>query len=425
MPMEYICKGKGMGQKKRVVIIGGGASGLMAAISAARQGAKVTLLEKNKQTGKKLLVTGNGRCNFTNRDQEISHYRSDHPELAKQVLDAFSMSETLEFFENLGIVVKDRNGYLYPASSQAASVAGVLRLEAERLQVKTACSTKVISVEKQEEYFRIKTEGWCYEADAVILACGSMAAPETGSEGDGYRFAKELGHSVIEPLPALTGVHAAEKDCAKLSGVRMDAKLFLYIEGQIFTEEEGEVQFTSYGLSGIPVFQISRCISRALSGGKSCGLCLDLWPGKTRELVEKLLREKQEYTANRKGTDILLGVFPEKMSGVLLERSGISAKKRGFDWTEEDYRRLSGNIKELRFSPTKCRGYEQAQVCAGGVPLTELQGISMESALVPGLYFAGELLDVDGICGGYNLQWAWSSGYLAGKYAAKQTKITM
>lgn len=405
---------------KRVVVIGGGASGLIAAIMASRQGAKVTLLEKNKQVGKKLLVTGNGRCNFTNRNQQLSHYRSRNPELAEKVLEAFPAEETVRFFEELGIMVKDRAGYLYPNSGQASSIAEVLRLETQRLQVKTACNTEVLSVKKEKEIFLVKTEGWIYEADAVILACGSKAAPETGSTGDGYRFAGLMGHQVITPLPALTGLYVVDKDCGKLSGVRMDARVRLLIDNALCVEEEGEVQFTSYGLSGIPVFQVSRYISRALEDQKTCEIKLDFCPSCTSEQVIQMLRQKQEHTGNRTGTDVLLGMFPEKLSQVLLERAGISQKKKGREWKETDYRQLAEQIKGIKFTISRCRGYEQAQVCTGGVPLTELNVSSMESKLVPGLYLAGELLDVDGACGGYNLQWAWSSGCLAGVHAAKE-----
>ena len=404
---------------KKIIVIGGGASGLMAAITAARQGTKVTLLEKNKQTGKKILVTGNGRCNFTNRNQELSKYRSDDPELVRQALDAFPMLQTVEFFEELGLLVKDRAGYLYPNSGQAASVAELLRLEAQRLQIKMACNTEVLAIEKDDDVFRVKAEGWVYEGDAVILACGSKAAPETGSTGDGYRFAKHFGHTVITPLPALTGVHAAEKDCAKLAGVRQDAKVTLFVDGEKCVEDEGEVQFTVYGLSGIPVFQLSRYVSRALEAGKKCEIFLDLWTTHTVEWIEKNLRDKQAFTGNRSGTNVLLGMFPEKLSQVLLERAGISLKKKRKEWSDKEVHRLAAQMKQMRFAIIKCRGYEQAQVCTGGVPLSELKGITMESALVPGLYLAGEVLDVDGACGGYNLQWAWTSGYLAGKYAAE------
>lgn len=409
---------------KKVIVIGGGASGLMAAVTASRQGAKVTLLEKNKQVGKKLLVTGNGRCNFTNRNQRLSHYRSCNPELAEKVLEAFPAEETVRFFEELGIMVKDRAGYLYPNSGQASSIAEVLRLEAQRLQVKMACNTEVLSVKKEKENFVVKTEGWIYEADAVILACGSKAAPETGSTGDGYRFAGSMGHQVITPLPALTGLYAVEKDCGKLSGVRMDAGVKLLIDSELCTEEEGEVQFVSYGLSGIPVFQVSRYVSRALENQKKCEIKLDLCPSYTLEQIIKMLWQKQEHTGSRTGTDVLLGMFPEKLSQVLLERSGISQKKKGREWKDTDYQHLAEQIKGLRFTISRCRGYEQAQVCTGGVPLTELKGISMESRIVPELYLAGELLDVDGACGGYNLQWAWSSGFLAGIHAAKEYSET-
>ncbi len=409
---------------KRVIVIGGGASGLLAAIMAARQGANVVLIEKNRQAGKKLLVTGNGRCNFTNRDQNLSHYRSNHPELVEAVLKEFSMEKTVAFFEELGIFVKDRSGYLYPGSGQASSMADVLRLEVQRLAgtIKEAYNTEVLAVEKQGDLFKVQTKGWTYEGEAVILACGSEAAPKTGSTGDGYRFAKSLGHHVIPPLPALTGVYVYENDRGSLAGVRTDAKVTLLIDGGICIEEEGEVQFASYGLSGIPVFQVSRYVSRALENGQECIIHLDLCSRYSVRELEEILANKGTYTGKRKGTDILLGMFPEKLSTVLLNRAGISAKKYRKEWTDADCFRLAEQMKGLSFHIFGCRGYEQAQVCTGGVPLTEIKGISMESAMVSGLYFAGELLDVDGACGGYNLQWAWSSGFLAGVHAAENNE---
>lgn len=418
---------------RQVVVIGGGASGLMAAIAAARQGAKVTLLEKNRQTGKKLLATGNGRCNFTNKNQGLSQYRSEDPKFVGEALHAFSMQDTVRFFEELGLVVKDRQGWLYPNSGQASSVADLLRLETERLVVKRACNTRVISVRKKGDTFIVKSEGWIYEADAVILACGSKAAPDTGSTGDGYRFAEKFGHRIVPPLPALTGLYVAEQDCAKLSGIRQEAGISLRIadaaaDGRTgmawILEEQGEVQFTSYGLSGIPVFQVSRYAGRALFEGKYCEICLDLLPSWTEAKIVRVLKERQIYAGERSGADALLGIFPEKLCRFLLGRAGIPLQKKRRDWTEEDYARTAAAIKKVHFTVTRVRGYEQAQVCSGGVPLHELKGISMESSLVPGLYFAGELLDVDGACGGYNLQWAWTSGYLAGFHAAGGNRDT-
>lgn len=392
---------------------------MMAAIAAARAGAKVTLLEKNTQAGKKILVTGNGRCNFTNKDQSLSHYRSQNQDQVKTILQAFSMEETVSFFEELGLLVGDKKGYLYPKSGQAASVAEVLRLELRRLGVKEAYHTEVLAVEKKGTLFLVQTKGWTYEAEAVILACGSMAAPKTGSSGDGYRFAKSLGHTILKPLPALTGLYVEEKDAAKLTGVRMDAKVTLLVESEVCIEEEGEVQFASYGLSGIPIFQISRYVSWALEERKRCKVCLDFMAEHTVDDVAAWIQRRRTYTEDRKGTDVLLGVLPEKLSLILLQRAGISLKKKRGEWTDLEVQRLAEQMKKMQFEIVRCRGYEQAQVCTGGVPLAELKGDTMESKKVKGLYLAGELLDVDGACGGYNLQWAWSSGYLAGRAAAR------
>lgn len=403
---------------KQVLIVGGGASGLMAAITAAEHGAKVTLIEKNKIVGKKLLVTGNGRCNFTNRDQSPGHYRGGDSAFVKRALAAFSMEDAVHFFERIGIRVKERDGWLYPASGQAASVVDVLRLEAERLHVKFACNTEIKKIEQKDGRFLAKTEGWTYEGGALVLACGSKAAPETGSDGDGYRFAEAFGHTVTGPFPALTGLVAEERDCGKLAGVRVEALVTLRVGSEEY-RDSGEVQFTSYGLSGIPIFQISRYASAALAAGKSGAVSLDFWPDISGEETEQQLEERARMLGERRGADLLLGVFPEKLSKLLLARADISAQKRGADWNETDIRALAGQIKSMRFCITRCRGFEHAQVYAGGVPLAQLRGISMESIFVPGLYLAGELLDVDGACGGYNLQWAWTSGFLAGRAVAE------
>jgi len=403
---------------RQILIIGGGASGLTAAIAAARRGAKVTVLEKNRQTGKKIQVTGNGRCNLSNRDQKLKYYRTGCPGFVEKALQAFSMQDSIKFFEELGIFIKDRNGYLYPNSGQAASVEKALRLEALRLGSKIVCDTKALSVEKTDGIFHIFSEGWVYQAEALILACGSMAAPNTGSDGDGYRFAESLGHQIIKPLPALVGLCAAEKDCKKLAGVRIDGNVTLLVDGKEVSKDRGEIQFTSYGLSGIPIFQISRYAAKALSAGKTCSINLDFFPDIDRDKLIENLKKTMEYTKDRSGTDSLLGIFPEKLSQVLLEWSGLK-KKKIKDWNDEEFVRMVTLWKQMHFTILRCRDFEQAQVCTGGVPLTELAGISMESLKTPGLYLCGELLDVDGACGGYNLQWAWTSGYLAGEGAAK------
>lgn len=406
---------------KKVLIVGGGASGLMAAIGAARCGAKVTLLEKNRQVGKKILVTGNGRCNLTNRDQSLSHYRSTDPSIVEQVLSRVGMEDTLEILKKMGIFTKDRNGYLYPYSDQAAAVSEALRLEAEHLGVKMALNTEARAVTRNPDGFLVETEGWSYPADAVILTCGSKAAPETGSDGAGYGFAKKLGHWVIQPLPALVQLCCREKFFEKLAGVRMDAQVELYAGGEWLASDRGEVQFTKNGISGIPVFQVSRYAVRALAQGRQVRGRLNLMPVFEETEFLAFLKERIENNAYKTGEQFLTGLLPAKVSACVLERSGLGKmKKKAGDWSLEEVERLSRAIQRFETEITGSGDFSQAQVCSGGVDLRELNPETMESRKVPGLYLAGELLDVDGACGGYNLQWAFSSGWLAGTSAAAE-----
>ncbi len=406
---------------KKVLIVGGGASGLMAAIGAARCGAKVTLLEKNRQVGKKILVTGNGRCNLTNRDQSLSHYRSADPSFVEHVLSRVGMEDTLELLKKMGIFTKDRNGYLYPYSDQAAAVSEALRLEAEHLGVKMALNTEARDVTRNPEGLLVETEGWSYPADAVILTCGSKAAPETGSDGAGYGFAKKLGHRVIPPLPALVQLRCREKFFEKLAGVRMDAQVELYADGEWLASDRGEVQFTKNGISGIPVFQVSRYAVRALAQGSQVRGQLNLMPVFEEAEFRTFLKERIENNAYKTGEQFLTGLLPAKVSACVLERSGLGkTKKKAGDWSREEAERLSRAIRCFETEITGSGDFSQAQVCSGGVDLRELNPETMESRKVPGLYLAGELLDVDGACGGYNLQWAFSSGWLAGTSAAAE-----
>ena len=258
--------------KRRVLVIGGGASGLMAAIAAAEHGAKVTLLERNRQVGKKILVTGNGRCNLTNLDQNLSHYRGGEPGFAAAVLGEFGLSETLVRFKRMGVHTRSRNGYLYPYSDQASSVADALRMEAEHLGVKLALGNQALALEALPEgkgaRFAARTEGWTYEGDACVLAAGSAAAPATGSDGSGYALAQSLGHRIIKPLPALTALRCREAFYGRLAGLRMEAVVRILADGKELALDRGEVQFTKNGISGIPVFQVSRFAVRALDEGK-------------------------------------------------------------------------------------------------------------------------------------------------------------
>lgn len=403
---------------KHVLIIGGGASGLMAAITAARAGARVTLLERNKQVGKKLLVTGNGRCNLSNYDQELSHYRGSTPEFVKTAMGAFGLSETLQFFQDLGIVIRDRNGYLYPYSDQASAVVDVLRMEAERRKVKLALNTKVDRISTDKGRFFAETPGWTYEGDALILAAGSCAAPQTGSDGSGYDLAKSVGHSVIKPLPALVQLRSKDPAFPKLKGLRMEAHAALFSGKELLAEDTGEVQFTEYGLSGIPVFQVSRYGVRALEQGKEVCVILNLMPFLKKEEASAFFEERIERGAYKNTSQLLVGLFPKNMTDCLLKRAGIPGGKEAKGLTDKERRSLTEACTSFKVKISAGNGFDRAQVCSGGVDTKEVESKTMESKRVPGLYFAGELLDIDGACGGYNLQWAWTSGYLAGFHSA-------
>ena len=389
-----------------IVVIGGGASGLVAAITAARFGAKVTILEQNSKLGKKVLSTGNGKCNMTNQNQDLSYYRSDHPVFIQTVLSRFSYEDTINFFEELGIMTKNKNGYIYPRSNQAASVVDVLETEARSLKIKCKTQEEVISIDRNENGFIVHTKTWHYECDKIIMACGSKASVVEGSNGSGYTLARELGHSIEEPLPALTGLKGRDNWFSKWSGVRCDGKIEIYVDSKCKASDSGELQLTEYGISGIPVFQVSRYASKALYKGKNVSVVLDFLPELNEMEVITLLERKLERLGEKNFQKILIGIFPTKLIDVLVRKC-------------ESIQELTRNIKHFHLPIKDTMDYSHAQICTGGISLEEVDESSLESKLVPGVYFCGELLDVDGACGGYNLQWAWSSGYLAGFSAAK------
>lgn len=386
--------------KKRIVVAGGGASGLMAAIAAARKGAAVTILEQNDRPGKKICATGNGKCNLTNIEMPLDAFRGTHPKFVQEALKQFSVQDTIRFFSGLGIYTVNRNGYLYPHSGQAQSVVDVLCMEAKNLGVKIKTKEKVTGIYR-EDTWKVRTQGWSYEADAVILANGSKASNIAGSDGSGYALAKMLGHHVVKPLPALTALRCSGKTFASWAGVRIEGEVTLCINGIPLKSEKGELQLTGYGVSGIPVFQLSRYAIRALHENCDVSLLLDFLPEFPMESIPVFLENRRKNCPYKNEKELLIGLFPDKLIRVLTAQKDLVSA-----------------IKEFPLTVTDGMPFEQAQVCSGGVDTSEVEESTMESRLVPGIYFAGELLDIDGTCGGYNLQWAWSSGVCAGSHAA-------
>lgn len=404
-------------EKRKTIIVGGGASGMMAAISAARQGSRVTVLEQKHCIGKKLLVTGNGRCNFTNRVQREGCYRSCTTGFPKVVLNQFTAEDTISFFTELGMQVKEKNGYYYPYSGQAETVLLILKKEMERLRVQIETEAKVDRIEKKDgSFFCFLMDGRSFCGNQLILSAGSMASPKTGSDGSGYRLAEELGHHLVRPLPALCpieGMDGYQKQIVKgMAGVRTEAMLRLFVENKVIYEERGELQLTEYGLSGIPVFQFSRYAVRAYEEKKNVCVLIDFLPDIERERCRILIRRQMKHY-QKTAKEAVEGLLNRKIAEAVMACAGIGAMERKL--TEQQENALLSCLKEFAVIMTGYRGFEQAQVCSGGIAAEEVEERTLESKFVKGLYFAGEILDVDGACGGYNLQWAWASGYVAGQ----------
>lgn len=407
-------------------IIGGGASGMMAAITAAGAGASVTLLESGSVLGKKILSTGNGRCNLTNLSLDPALYQGSFRRHAAVLLREFSVSDTIAFFENIGIPAvaaasaRGDDAWVYPACKEAAALRMALAMECERLGVEILCDSKVTTLKKQEGSFQILCEnGASLTADRVILTTGGKAFPKSGSDGSGYALAQSFGHGLVTPLPALGALISSHPGCKSLAGIRADGALSLQVEGELTAQESGEIQFTEYGLSGIPVFQLSGRAVRELVAEHQVVLSLDLKANKTEEEVFLDLVERRIRREGKESGTLLLGLVPSKMVPVLFKLCGIPLHVPCEEISKDSLLKLAGQLKAFDFEIVDARDFDACQVTSGGIPATEVS-LALESIKVKGLFFAGEILDLDGPCGGYNLQWAWTSGHAAGLAAAKE-----
>lgn len=396
----------------------------MAGISAARKGAKVLILEHMDSAGKKILATGNGKCNFTNEKQGIAYYRGKNPAFVLPVFEQFGLTETLELFEELGIVPRSkRDGCYYPASGQASSVREVLLLECRRLKVRIAYNVGIRSIKKESDCFIFDTKQGEFQSVSCILATGGKAAKKTGSDGSGIPYIVGFGHKLTDIVPALVALQGKQSFLKEIAGIRAENRVEIYIENKKIAEETGELQLTEYGVSGIPVFQLSRYAAYGLLEGKSVYVLLDFLPWQTKEETHSMLEVR--FGKNGKGKtakEALVGLFPDKLIGTLLTEAGIQPETKAENCTREELEKLVSVIRHLRVDITGTKGFDAAQVTAGGVDTEEIDGNTMESKLVSGLYFAGEVVDIDGMCGGYNLQWAWSSGWVAGCHAGEGCK---
>lgn len=392
---------------------------MMAAITSASNGADVTILEHKDRIGKKILSTGNGKCNFTNLLQKPECYRSDNSNrFVWGIYEQFDVKRTLSFFEELGIYAKEKNGYVYPNSEQASAVLDALRMEIERLNIKVETENNCKEIRKSKKGFKILTDQRTFSADAVILSTGSKAAPVTGSDGSGYTIAKQLGLHMIPVLPALVQLRCKEKFYKSVSGVRVQAEVSIYADKKLLGKDTGELQLTNYGISGIPVFQVSRYAARALYEKRTVHAVLNFMPGFTENEFTELMNQRIQLRPKKTVEEFFIGLFNKKLADLWISLSKIDRKKYVGKLTKEEINKLVCLILYFDTEISETNGFEQAQICCGGIDTKEVDPDTLEVYGIPDLYLAGEILDVDGICGGYNLQWAWSSGYVAGREAA-------
>lgn len=399
--------------KNRVIVVGGGAAGIVAAIFAARKNAEVSIVEHNDKVGKKILVTGNGRCNLTNEQMDSSFFRSDCPAFVSEVLQQFSYTQTKQFFEELGILFKSRLGYCYPASGQASAVLDVLCMELKHQNVNVILGTHVNKIVKKRNFI-IEADNKKLEAEKVILTAGSKAAAKQGSDGSGYELLRLFGHRIIPPVPALVQIRCRETFLKQWAGIRVDGKVSVFVKEKLVASDQGELQLTDYGISGIPVFQISRYVAKALEKRLPVTIKLDFLPEQQFWEVGKFLESRYKIRTDKTLEEGMIGLFPKKLIPILLKQSNLSGQSFWKKLSAKEKEQLLLTLKQFTLHATSVNSFEQAQVCAGGADLSQFNSRTMESKLVKGLYAAGEILDVDGMCGGYNLQWAWSTGAIAG-----------
>ena len=400
-----------------VGIVGGGASGMAAALAAAENpGAQVLLFERQARLGRKLQTTGNGRCNLTNLHAAEGGYHGDDASFANYALEVFGPDRTLQWFRGLGLfTVAEDSGRVYPYSDQANSVVDVLRFALERPNIRVLTGFEVTKVRCAGKCFSVESGEESFLCDRLIIACGGLAGTKIGGSMAGYKLLGKLGHHSTRLRPALVQLKSSWGGVTGLKGVRANCHAQILCDGALHAQSSGELQFTEYGLSGPVIFEISRDACQ----NKGSWLCrLDFLPDVSEEtLMKELLR--------RQNTDLLVeelltGILHNRLGRVLAKAAGISGSGKIADLRREELASACAVVKKFDIPLTEPMGMDSAQVTAGGILTGEFDPMTMESKLIPGLYACGEVLDIDGDCGGYNLQWAWSSGRLAGINAGKE-----
>ena len=391
---------------KEICIIGGGASGLAAAITIAKRGKKVTIIERNEKCGKKILITGGGKCNYFNENQNLNKYHSTDKNLVKELITEKNINKVKNFFKELGIVPKIIDGYYYPFSKTAITIQNALIEEAKKLNVEIIYNVKVEKIIKKD-YFIINPNKENIKAKKIIISSGSKAAPKTGSDGSGYDLAMNFNHKIIKPHPALISLKGDKNYYKKWSGIRTEALLKLYEDDKFIKEEKGELQLTDQGISGIVTFNLSNLITQNLKTHEEI-IYINFLPFLEEKSLDSL------FKTNKNISEVLERILNYKLVNVLLKETKI--KNNTYDkLTKTEKNKLLNTLTNFKIKIIETGSFDKAQVCQGGVPLDEINIKTMESKKEKNLYFTGEILDINGDCGGYNLTFAWLSGILVGE----------
>ena len=414
-----------MSDKRIIAIIGAGASGLVAAIKSARilngtgEIFSVIVFEKLSRVGKKILATGNGRCNLSNTDLASVHYHGDR-DFAMSALNVFNTQQTIDFFKSIGVLTAVENSRIYPISFSANAVLDCLRFEANRLGVDFLCDTPISSIKKTDNGFLINNN---IKADSVIIATGGKSASVHGSDGSGYKLLNQLGHSVTSTLPALVQLVSSSEYSKQLKGVRVSGSITIKEDETAIKSECGEILFTDYGLSGIATMQVARYVGKALKNKSNAKLiaCLDMAHNLSLSEICEYIGERKVINKTLECENLLIGILPKRVAQAVLKNCNISPQSREIQTlTQNEIKKIASCIKCFEMKITGTKDFNASQVTAGGAVTNEFEPVSFKSKKVDGLFACGEVLDVDADCGGYNLQWAWCSGYLAGKNCSEE-----
>jgi len=398
-------------KKYDVAIIGGGAAGLMAAIWASKNGKSVILLEKNETLGRKILATGNGRCNLTNRYAEANNYHGANKEFIENVLDKFTPGETIKFFESLGVILKEEDrGRIFPRTNEAQTIVSALTHEIANFDITVLTNTNVRGFKKNDLWkINLQNKG-SIEAKRIIVSCGGQSAPQLGTSGDGYYWLEKLGHTIIPARAALTPIETETDSIKDVQGLRIEGQATIMAGNKIVAQKDGDILFTHFGLSGPAIM----ALAREINPQENLKISIDLFPETNINDLDQKVKLIFDQNGAKSLKNSLSGIVPSSFALAVLKKLNLNETKKTAEISKQDRLNIVNNFKNFQLDLKGLRSFKESQVTAGGVSANEVNPQTMQSKIIPGLFFAGEILDVDGDSGGFNLQWAWSTGFIAG-----------